>query len=125
MQQKYQFFHNMVNLRRKWNSIKWLKGEHETKLTSHEEIREKLQKEFSKANEVEEQVLDSDWKKVEFSKVEPSKEDELWGVLKEEEIGVVVFQMNLNKASGSNGFTTYFFEKYWEVVKDEVVKYFG
>ena len=41
---------------------------------------------------------------------------------KEEEIMKAVFKLGAMKALGPNGFNGLFYHKYWEVVKDNVVK---
>ena len=42
----------------------------------------------------------------------------------EEEVHLAIFQLNKEKAPGSDGFTIAVYQKYWDVIKEDLIRVF-
>ena len=42
----------------------------------------------------------------------------------EEEVHLAIFQLNKEKAPGSDGFTIVVYQKYWDVIKEDLIRVF-
>ncbi|RVW84853.1 Transposon TX1 uncharacterized 149 kDa protein [Vitis vinifera] len=118
------FFHKVANGRRNRKYIKVLENERGLVLNNSESIKEEILRYFEKlyASPFEEswRVEGLDW-----SLISGESASRLESPFTEEEISKAIFQLDKDKAQGSDGFTIAVFQDCWDVIKEDLVRVFA
>ncbi len=118
------FFHAMANARKRVNHIEFVE-EDGCRLTREADLSAYFYDKFKERFTPDDQCTGTfgDWSDV-FSADLPLGADHLTAPFTEAEIKKATFQLGTDKAPGPDGFSMAFFQRFWEVIKEDLVKLF-
>ncbi|CAH9063489.1 unnamed protein product [Cuscuta europaea] len=118
------FFHNAVKQRRRTNKIVGLKTAGGEWVTDQDKVGGMVAEYFSNIIQVEqeEETMEAVFSR---NRVSAGKNIELLRPIRPEEVKEAVFDMHPDKAPGSYGMNSAFFQAYWDIVGPEVVQLYS
>lgn len=115
------FFHAIVKGRRKKNTIQKIQRDNGTWTENDQEMGEEIAQYYdhlftSSAEECLDEILEGM-----PHRITRSMNDKLTRDVDEKEVKQALFSMNPNKAPGSDGMSPLFFQKFWYIIKSDII----